>query len=142
MEGVPMSTLDFVAAGSRIDLDGNAHQVRALQGLVVEEFKIGLGDSTPQVKALQTRTPRKNGISAAKGPTPQVIPRTTRTKKQDTGSPGDDIAMRKTKIYPFLGVAKRSKHSRGASAIIQMIREGACLPMLKHMMGRVILMTT
>lgn len=41
MEGVPMSTLDLVAAGSRIDLDGNAHQVRAFQGLVAEESKIG-----------------------------------------------------------------------------------------------------
>ena len=47
MEGVPMSMLDLVAARSRIDLDDNAHQVRGLQGLVAEEFKIGLGDSTP-----------------------------------------------------------------------------------------------
>ena len=114
MEGVPTFTLDLVAAGFRIDLDGNAHQVRALHGLVVEEFKIGLGDSTPQVKALQARIPRKNSVSAAKGPTPQVIPRTTRTKKQDTGSPEENIAMRRTKIYPFLGAAKRWMHSHGA----------------------------
>ena len=121
MEGVPMFMLELVAAGSRIDLDGNAHQVRALQA----------------------QTPRKNGASITKGSIyPQVTPRTTRTKKQDIGSPREDIAMRRTKIYPFLGDAKRLTHSRGASAIFQKIREGACPPMLKHMIGRVILMTT
>ena len=41
----------------------------------------------------------------------------------------------------LLGAAKRLMHSRGASEIIQMIREGACPPMLKHMMGRVSLVT-
>lgn len=143
IEDVPVSTLDLVAAGFMIGLDGSAHQTRALQGLVVEEFMIDLGDNTHQVKAPQARTPRENGVSAAKETTPpQVTPHKTRTKKQDIGSPGENIAMRKMKIYPFFGVAKRSKHSRGASAIIQKIREGACPPMLKGMMGRVILMTT
>ena len=145
MEGVPMSTLDLVAAGCKIDLDDNAHRARALQGLEVEEFMIDLGDGCPQVKAPQAtpRTPRKNGASASKGGTPpQTTPRTTRTKRQDTGSPGENIARKKTKTYLFLGAAKRLMHSRGASEIIQMIREGACPPMLKHMMEQVILMTT
>ena len=43
MEGVPMSTLDLVTARFMIDLDG-----KALQGLVVEEFMIGLGDELPK----------------------------------------------------------------------------------------------
>ena len=97
MGGVPISTLDLVIAGCKIDLDGNAHQARTLQGLEVEEFMIDLGDELPQVKAPQARTPRKNGASTAKRATPpQVTPRTTRTKRQDTGSPGEDIARKKT----------------------------------------------
>lgn len=143
MEGVPVSTLDLVIAGCKIDLEGNAHQERALQGLEAEEFMIDLGDESPQVKAPQVRPPRKNGTSAAKGATsPQATPWTTRTKRQDTGSPGEDIPRKKTKISLFLGAAKRLTHSRGASVIIRMTREGACPPMLKHMMERVILMTT
>ena len=51
VEGVPMSTLDLVAARYKIDLDSNAHQARALQGLEVEEFMIDLEDGCPQVKA-------------------------------------------------------------------------------------------
>ena len=143
MEGVPISTLDLVAAGSRIDLDGNAHRARALQGLEVEEFMIDLGEGCPQVKAPQAtpRTPRKNGVGATKGATPpQMTPRTTRTERQDTRSPGKNIA--KIKTYLFLGAAKRLMHSRGASETIQMIREGACPPMLKHMTEWVILITT
>ena len=80
MKGVPMSTLDLVIAGCKIDLDDNAHRARALQDLEIEEFMIDLGDELPQVKAPQARTPRKNGASAAKGATPpQANPRTTRT---------------------------------------------------------------
>ena len=145
VEGVPMSTLDLVAARYKIDLDDNAHRARALQGLEVEESMIDLGDECPQVKAPQAtpRTPRKNGASVTQGATPpQTTPRTTRTKRQDTGSPGEDKARKKIKIYLFLGAAKRLTHSRGASAIIRMTREGACPSMFKHMMEQVILMTT
>ena len=82
MKGVPMSTLDLVIAGCKIDLDGNAHRARALKGREAGESMIGLGDNTPQVEALQARTPRKNGVSATKETTPpQVIPRTTRIER-------------------------------------------------------------
>lgn len=67
MEGVPMSTLGLVAAGFRIDLGDSTHQAKALQGLAVEEFMIDLGDGAPQAKALQARTPRTVGASATKG---------------------------------------------------------------------------
>ena len=141
--GVPMSTLDLVVAGCKTDLDGNAHRAIALQGQEAEESRIGLGDSTPQVEALQTRTPRKNGASTTKGTTPpQVIPRTTKIERRDTGSLEDDVVMRRTKIFLFLCVAKRSTHSRDASAISRITREGACPPTLKHMMEQVILTIT
>lgn len=93
-------------------LGDNAYQAKALQGLVVEEFMIDLADSAPQAKALQARISRKVGASAAKGSAhPQVTPRITGTKKQDTGSPREDIAMKRTKICPCPGAAKRLTHS-------------------------------
>ena len=141
--GVPMSTLDLVVVGCKTDLDGNAHRARALQGQEAEESRIGLGDNTPQVEALQTRTPRKNGASATKGTTPpQVTPRTTRIERRDIGNLEADVEIRRTKIFLFLGVAKRSTHSRNASAIIQITKEGACPPMLKHVTEQVILTIT
>jgi hypothetical protein len=63
----------------------------------------------------QTRTPRKNGANATKGITPlQVTPRTTRTERRDIGSLKTDVGTRRTKIFPFLGVAKRLMRSRDA----------------------------
>ena len=141
--GAPTSTLDLVVVGCKTDLDDNAHRARALQDLEAEESRIGSGDNTPQVEALQTRTPRKNGASATKGTAPpQVTPRTTRIERRDIGNLKADVGMRRTKIFLFLGVAKRLTHSRDASAISQITREGACPPMLKHMMEQVILMIT
>ena len=141
--GTPMSTLDLVVVGCKIDLDDNAHRARALQGLEAEESRIGLGDSTPQVEALQTRTPRKSGASATKGTTPpQVTPRTTRIERRDIGNLEAGVEIRKMKIFPFLGVAKRLMRSRDALATYQITREGACPPTLKHMMEQVILVIT
>ena len=143
MKGVLMSTLDLVVAGCKKDLDDNAHRARALQDQEAEESKIGLGDSTPQVESLQTWTPRKNGASATKGTTPlRVTPRTTRIEKRDIGNLEADVEMRRMRIFPFLGVAKRLMRSRNASAISQITREGACPPTLKHMMEHVILTIT
>lgn len=75
---------------------GRQRSPRAPQGQEAEESRIDLGDSTPQVEALQTRTPRKNGASATKGKTPpQVTPRTTRIEKQDIGNLETDVVMRR-----------------------------------------------
>ena len=141
--GTPTSMLDFITIGFKTDLDDNAHRARASQGQEAEESRIGLGDNTPQVEALQTRTPRKDGASTTKGTTPpQVTPRTTRIERRDIGNLEADVEMRRMKIFPFLGVAKRLMRSRDTSAISQITREGACPPMLKHMMEQVILMIT
>ena len=141
--GAPTSTLDLVAVECKTDLNDNAHRARAFQGQEAEESRIGLGDSTPQVEALQTRTARKNGASATKGTTPpQVTPRTTRIERRDIGNLETNVGRRRTKIFIFLGVAKRLMHSRDASATSQITREGACPPTLKHMMEQVILTIT
>ena len=141
--GVPMSALDLVIAGCKIDLDVNTHRARAPQGLGAEEFTTGWEDELPQVKPLQAQTLRNNGVNAAEGRTlPLVTPRTTRTKRQDTGSPEGDVARKRTKSYLFLGVVRKLMHLNDASAISPIIRKGACPLMSKHMMERVILRTT
>ena len=67
------------------------------------------------------------GASAAEKKTlPLAIPRTTRTKRQDIGNQVEDAAKRKIRTYPFPGVVRKLMRSRGASATIQTIREGAC----------------
>ena len=128
--GAPMFTPDLVVEGCKTDLDVNINQAKAPPGLGAEEFTTSWEGELPQVKAPQALPLRKTGSSAAKKITsPPVTPRTTRTKRQDTGSPEEDVARKRTKTYPFLGVVRKLMHSQGASAIIPTIREGACLLM-------------
>ena len=72
------------------------------------------------MKAPQALPLKEAGASAAKEIThPPVTPRTTRTKRQDTGSPEEDVARKRTKTYPFLGVAKKLMHSHAHLKIFE-----------------------
>ena len=107
--------LGLVAEGYKIDLDNNAHQAKAPQGQEAEESKIDWGNTTPQVQVLQIRTPRKSGASATGETTlPQAAPRTTRIERRDIGNLRTDAGTMRTRIFPFLGVAKRLMLSRDA----------------------------
>ena len=123
---------------------GNGAPMSTL-GLAVAGFRIGLGDGAPQVKALQALIPRIVGASAAEEQAQilmivdasvtkeyahlQVIPRTTRTKKLDTGNQEGDTATRKMKTCLFPGVVTRLMRLLGASATFLRTRKGACLLM-------------
>ena len=97
---------DLVVEEYKIDLDVNSHQAKAPPGLEAEEFTTDWEGELPRVKTPQTLNLKETGASAAKKITfPLVTPRTTRTKRRDTGNQETDVEMRRMKIYPFLGVA-------------------------------------
>ena len=130
MIGAPTSTLDLAAAVGKTGLNNNILQEKAHQGRAAEGSKKDLEDEIPQVIAHQARTPRINGASAAKETTPPLTPRTTRTGRLDTGSPEENTGWKTRKTYPFHGAAIRLMRSPDASAIMWIIRGGACPPTL------------
>ena len=143
MKGALVSTLDWGDAGSVTDWDDGAHQARILPDLETEESLTDWESESPQAEAHQPRIPGKHGATAAGETTPpQTAPRTTRIAKQDTGSPVEDVAGKRTMIYPSLGVVQKSTRSQNASATILTTRKDACLPMLRHMMEQVTLVIT
>ena len=111
----------------KTDLDDNEHQVKDPPGLEVGEFMTDWEGDLPQVKAPQTLPLKKDSASAAEKITlPLVTPRTTWTKRHGTGNPEENVAKKRMKTYPFLGVVRKLMHLQDASAITLIARKGAC----------------
>ena len=122
-----MFTPDLAVAEYKTDWDLNIHQAKDPPNLEVRGSKTDWGKEDPQVEIPQALLLKEAGASAEKETTLlPATPRTTRIKKQDTGSQEEDDAKKRMKICLFHGVARKLTRLHDASAITQTANAGAC----------------